>query len=73
MARARSAHTPIEVMEMGTGKYDGLGDLLKDDERALRFFEALPLRVRERIAPHCGNIDSFETLRDYADIYFGDD
>ena len=54
---------------MGYPRYSGLAELLKGEERALRFFEALPLEVRNRIAPHGGKIDSFETLQTYANIY----
>ena len=52
---------------MGYPKYSGLAELLKHDKEALRYFEALPLSVRERIAPSGKKIDSFEALRNYAD------
>ncbi len=52
---------------MGYPKYSGLAELLKHDEQALRYFEALPLEVRERIAPDGRRIDSFEALRNRAE------
>ena len=42
---------------MGYPKYSGLAELLKHDEEALRFFEGLPLEVRERIAPKGKQVD----------------
>ena len=58
---------------MGYPKYSGLAELLKGDEQALRYFESLPLEVRERIAPSGRYIDSFESLRNYVDIMSSDD
>ena len=58
---------------MGYPKYSGLAELLKADAQALKFFEELPLEVREGIAPNGRYIDSFEALRNYADIVSGDD
>ena len=52
---------------MGYPKYSGLAELLKHDEAALRFFEALPLAVRDRLAPKGRRIDSFETLKHFAE------
>ena len=52
---------------MGYPKYSGLAELLKHDEAALRYFESLPLKVRERIAPDGRSIDSYEALRQRAE------
>ena len=52
---------------MGYPKYSGLAELLKHDAQALKYFEALPLEVRERIAPDGRCIDSFEALRHRAE------
>ena len=52
---------------MGYPKYSGLAELLKHDEEALRFFEGLPLEVRERIALKGKQVDSLEKLRDFAE------
>ena len=52
---------------MGYPKYSGLAELLKHDEAALDFFKGLPVEVRDRIAPDGERIDSFETLRTYAE------
>ena len=51
---------------MGYPKYSGLAELLKHDDEALRFFESLPIEVRDRIAPDGRRIDSLETLRTWA-------
>ena len=51
---------------MGYPKYSGLAELLKHDDEALRFFESLPLDVRDRIAPDGRRIDSLEALKTYA-------
>ena len=58
---------------MGYPKYSGLAELLKHDGEALRFFEGLPVEVRQRIAPDGEKIDSMETLRHYADALSGED
>ena len=50
---------------MSKQKYAGISDLLKSEPEALEYFKNLPLHIRERVAPHCGEIDSFETLKAY--------
>ena len=52
---------------MGFPKYSGLAELLRHEEEALRFFEGLPIELRERIAPKGKAIDSLEKLRDFAE------
>ena len=52
---------------MSYPKYSGLAELLKHEPEALRFFEGLPMAVRDRMAPKGRRIDSLETLRHYAD------
>lgn len=52
---------------MSYPKYSGLAELLKHDSEALRFFEALPAEVRERIAPKGRRVDSLEKLKDFAE------
>ena len=52
---------------MGYPKYSGLAELLRHDGDALRYFETLPMEVRDRLAPKGRRIDSLETLRNYAD------
>ncbi len=52
---------------MGYPKYSGLAELLKHDQAALDYFKDLPLAVRDGIAPHGERIDSFETLKHYAE------
>lgn len=67
MEAPASGHTAREVMNMGYPKYSGLAELLKHDEEALRYFESLPMAVRDRIAPDGKRIDSMETLQTYAE------
>ena len=57
---------------MGYPKYSGLAELLKHDEEALRFFEGLPIEVRDRIAPKGKSVDSLEKLKDFAEALSGD-
>ena len=57
---------------MGFPKYSGLAELLRHEEEALRFFEGLPIELRERIAPKGKAIDSLEKLRDFAEALSGD-
>ena len=52
---------------MGYPRYSGLAELLKHDEAALDFFKGLPQEVRDRIAPNGERIDSYETLRTWAE------
>ena len=57
---------------MGFPKYSGLAELLKHEEEALRFFEGLPIELRERIAPKGKRIDSLEKLKDFAEALSGE-
>lgn len=57
---------------MGYPKYSGLAELLKHDEAALDFFKGLPVEVRDRIAPNGERIDSYETLRAWAEAASGE-
>ena len=57
---------------MGYPKYSGLAELLKHDREALRFFEGLPVEVRDRIAPDGRRVDSYEKLRAMAEALSGD-
>lgn len=50
---------------MSKQHYTGIAELLKGEPEALEYFKNLPLHVRERIAPHGGEIHSFEALKDY--------
>lgn len=52
---------------MGYPKYSGLAELLKHDRAALDFFKGLPMDTRDAIAPNGKHIDSFETLKHYAE------
>ena len=68
-----SRHTKREVIFMGYPKYSGLAELLKHDEEALRFFEGLPMEVRERIAPKGKAVNSLEKLKDFAEALAGEE
>lgn len=50
---------------MSKHKYTGIAELLKGEPDALEYFRNLPLSVREHIAPHGGEIHSFEMLKAY--------
>ena len=50
---------------MSKQHYTGIAELLKGEPEALKYFESLPLHVRERVAPHGGEIHDFETLKEY--------
>ncbi len=48
-------------------KYPGLNSLLADDRRAQTFFNSLPEYVRESISQRADSVNSFESLKDYAE------
>lgn len=48
-------------------KYDGLKSLLTADKEAYDFFATLPQYVREHIASHDSGVNSFDSLKSYAD------
>lgn len=47
-------------------KYDGLYELIKEDNSAKEYYDSLPDYVKQSIAAREQNINSFESLRDYA-------
>lgn len=47
-------------------KYDGLHDLIDDDNRAKEYYNSLPDYVKESIDARQQSINSFESLQDYA-------
>ncbi len=48
-------------------KYSGLYDLLEEDESAEEYYDSLPVYVKESISARAENINSFASLRDYAE------
>ena len=48
-------------------KYPNLDDLLRSEPEARQFFHKLPDYVREQIQTRADGVNSFESLRDYAD------
>ncbi len=48
-------------------KYSGLYDLLEEDESAEEYSDSLPVYVKESISARAENINSFASLRDYAE------
>ena len=55
-------------------KYSGLNDLLKDDQEASSYFTSLPAYVQDAIRKRADNINSFASLKTYANnLTQGDD
>ncbi|OQB14364.1 MAG: hypothetical protein BWY15_01221 [Firmicutes bacterium ADurb.Bin193] len=55
-------------------KYNDLGALIRDDEDAMEYYWSLPDYVRSQIDQRPYNINSFESLQDYAEnLLRGDD
>ncbi len=48
-------------------KYNGLNQLIDQDKEANRYFRSLPDYVKETISARSENINSFESLCDYAE------
>lgn len=48
-------------------KYSGLESLMAAEPEAKKFFNSLPDYVREHISSRGGNVNSFESLQDYAE------
>lgn len=55
-------------------KYPDLYAVLNNEPEAKQYFEKLPDYVREQISTRADGVNSFESLRDYADnLLRGDD
>ena len=55
-------------------KYSGLQSLISQDSEARQYFNELPEYVREQISQRDHNVNSFASLRDYAEnLLRGDD
>ena len=48
-------------------KYNDLTDLIKTEAMAHKYFYSLPSYVREQIETRGGNVNSFDSLKDYAE------
>ncbi len=48
-------------------KYSGLYELIDEDSEAKEYFESLPDHAKQSISAREQNINSYESLRDYAD------
>lgn len=55
-------------------KYPDMYALLNSNRQAKQYFESLPDYVREHISTRSGSVQTFESLRDYAEnLLRGDD
>ncbi len=55
-------------------KYPGLNDLLRDNKEASAYFTSLPAYVQDAIRQRADNINSFASLKTYANnLTQGDD
>ena len=50
-----------------TDHYEGLESLIAQDNEASQYYQSLPGYVREHIASRGQNVNSFASLRDYAE------
>nr|WP_319489667.1 hypothetical protein [uncultured Caproiciproducens sp.] len=55
------------------GKYSSLYELIEEDSEAGEYFDNLPEYVQESISARDENINSFSSLRDYAENLMRDD
>lgn len=54
-------------------KYSDLYSLIEQDREANSYFSSLPFYVKQSISYRSQNINSFESLRDYAENLLRDD
>ncbi len=55
-------------------KYPDMYELFKSEPQAKQYFDKLPDYVRDQISTRAGGVNSFESLRDYAEnLLRGDD
>ena len=48
-------------------KYPNMYELFKSDPQAKQYFDKLPDYVRDQIGTRAGGVNSFESLKDYAE------
>ncbi len=48
-------------------KYPDMYELFKSDPQAKQYFDKLPDYVRDQIGTRAGGVNSFESLKDYAE------
>lgn len=57
-----------------SGKYESLYALMGEDREAEQYFSSLPDYVRDQMKDRADHINSFESLKDYAEnLLRGDD
>ena len=55
-------------------KYSDMYEMFKSNLNAKQYFDKLPDYVRDQISTRSGNVNSFESLKDYAEnLLRGDD
>ncbi|MCX7614874.1 MAG: hypothetical protein N2Z65_03875 [Clostridiales bacterium] len=55
-------------------EFAGLGQLIAQNEKAKRYYMSLPDYVRNQIATRADNVNTYSSLRDYAEnLLRGDD
>jgi hypothetical protein len=55
-------------------KYPNMYELFKSEPQAKQYFDKLPDYVRDQISTRAGGVNSFESLKDYAEnLLRGDD
>ena len=55
-------------------KYNGLDSLISQDQKAKQYFSSLPDFVRDQITTRAQNVNTYASLRDYAEnLLRGDD
>ncbi|KXL51924.1 hypothetical protein CLNEO_26230 [Anaerotignum neopropionicum] len=55
-------------------KFSNMYELFKNDSNAKHYFDKLPDYVREQISSRANGVNSFESLKDYAEnLLRGDD
>ncbi len=60
------AQTITEVIDLSK-KYDGLSSLINSESEAKSYYNSLPEYVREQISTRGQNVNSYQSLRDYAE------
>ena len=55
------------------GKYSDLYSLIQQDAEAGRYYSSLPDYVKQSIGQRASNVNSIESLRDYAENLLRDD
>ena len=62
----KPSHISSEVMNMQK-KYKGLTELINAEEAANKYYQSLPNYVKEQIDTRADSVNSFASLKDYAE------